>query len=164
MASRLISALDRILATFCVVLCSALVLCVVWQVFSRYVLNDPSTITDELARFLFIWVGLIGAAYGLGQKKHLAIDLLLTKLESSPIKHTVMQIIITLIGLAFTLIIMCYGGGRLVFDIMKAGQISPVLGVEMGLVYLAIPISGFFMLVFLIRDLFNEFGQLSAKD
>ncbi|WP_040975969.1 TRAP transporter small permease [Necropsobacter massiliensis] len=162
MTNKFISILDRILATFCVVLCSALVLCVVWQVFSRYVLNDPSTVTDELARFLFIWVGLIGAAYGLGQKKHLAIDLLLTKLESSPKKHAALQLIISLIGLAFTLIIMCYGGGRLVLDIMNAGQISPVLGVEMGLVYLAIPISGFFMLVFLLRDLISECRQLLA--
>lgn len=161
--NRLIALLDRILSTLCVVVCSALVVCVVWQVFSRYVLNDPSTVTDELARFLFIWVGLIGTAYGLGQKKHLAIDLLLTRLERQPRKQAVLQLIINLISIFFVVVIMCYGGGRLVIDTINAGQISPVLGIEMGLIYLAIPLSGFFMLVFLIRDISAEFHLLSTK-
>ncbi|HBO37647.1 MAG TPA: TRAP transporter small permease [Pasteurellaceae bacterium] len=162
--NRFIAVLDRILSILCIVVCSLLVICVVWQVFSRYVLNDPSTITDELARFLFIWVGLIGAAYGLGQKKHLAIDLLLMKLERQPKKHAFFQLIISLISIFFVAVIMCYGGGRLVMDTIEAGQISPVLGIEMGLIYLAIPLSGFFMLVFLLRDLSAEFHQLSAKN
>lgn len=162
--SRLISLIDRALATFCVVLCIGLVISVVWQVFSRYILNDPSTVTDELARFLFIWVGLIGAAYGLGQKKHLAIDLLLTKLDSPPRKQTFLQIIINLIGLFFVVVIMIYGGGRLVIDTISSGQISPVLGIQMGLIYLALPMSGFFMLVFLLRDLFTEIYQLSNRN
>ena len=161
--NRFIALLDRILSTLCVVVCSALVVCVVWQVFSRYVLNDPSTVTDELARFLFIWVGLIGAAYGLGQKKHLAIDLLLTRLERQPRKQAVLQLIINLISISFVIVIMCYGGGRLVIDTINAGQISPVLGIEMGLIYSAIPLSGFFMLVFLIRDIAAEFHLLSTK-
>ncbi|WP_439239676.1 TRAP transporter small permease [Lonepinella sp. BR2919] len=162
--TKLINLLDRTLATFCIVLCIGLVISVVWQVFSRYVLNNPSTITDELARFLFIWVGLIGAAYGLGQKKHLAIDLLLSKLETSPTKHNSLKIIINLIGLFFVCVIMIYGGGRLAAETLSSGQISPVLGIQMGLVYLALPMSGFFMAVFLLRDLVSEIHQLSVKN
>lgn len=162
--ARILSLLDRLLATFCVVLCIGLVISVTWQVFSRYVLNDPSTVTDELARFLFIWVGLIGAAYGVGQKKHLAIDLLLTKLEAQPKKYAFLKTIIHLIGLFFVTVIMVYGGGRLVIDTINAGQISPVLGIQMGLVYLALPMSGFFMLVYLLRDLFAELRQLSGQN
>ncbi|WP_439235136.1 TRAP transporter small permease [Lonepinella koalarum] len=161
--SKLINLLDRTLATFCVVLCIGLVVSVVWQVFSRYVLNNPSTITDELARFLFIWVGLIGAAYGLGQKKHLAIDLLLSKLEASPKKYNTLQIVINLVGVFFVCVIMIYGGGRLVLDTLNSGQISPVLGIQMGLIYLALPMSGFFMFVFLLRDLLAEIRQFSTQ-
>ncbi|TRC47751.1 TRAP transporter small permease, partial [Mannheimia haemolytica] len=43
---------------------------------------------------------------------------------------------------------------KLVNDTINAGQVSPVLGVQMGLIYSAIPLSGFFMLVYVIRDLF----------
>ncbi len=152
---KFISIIDKILSTLCTLLSVMLVISVIWQVFSRFVLNEPNTYTDELARFAFIWVGLIGAAYALGQKKHLAIGLLATKLESSPIKHKRLNLIINVITLCFVILIMCYGGLKLVNDTLAVGQISPVLGIEMGLIYAAIPLSGFFMLIYTIRDLFN---------
>ncbi len=159
-----ISLLNRILATFCIVLCIGLVISVVWQVFSRYILNAPSAFTDETARFLFIWVGLVGAAYGLGKKKHLAIDLLLMKFEASPKKQALLQFIINSVSIFFVVVIMCYGGMKLVLDTIEAGQISPVLGIQMGLVYLALPVSGFFMLIFLARDLIADIRQLSGQN
>ncbi|HGO5857377.1 TPA: TRAP transporter small permease [Mannheimia haemolytica] len=152
--NNFVSKIDKVLSALCVVISILLVVCVVWQVFSRFILKDPSVYTDELARFSFIWVGLIGAAYAFGQKKHLAIDLLATKLESSPDKLKRLNFIVNLISLCFIALIMCYGGLKLVNDTINAGQVSPVLGVEMGLVYSAIPLSGFFMLVYVIRDLF----------
>ena len=60
--NRIKLAVDRTIAAFSVAVMIALVVCVVWQVFSRYVLNQPSTLTDELARFLMIW----GRAAGCG--------------------------------------------------------------------------------------------------
>lgn len=162
--NKLVTSLERVLATFCVVLCIGLVISVVWQVFSRYVLNAPSAFTDETARFLFIWVGLVGAAYGLGKKKHLAIDLLLMKLETAPKKQALLQLIINVISIFFIVVIMCYGGTKLVLDTLDAGQISPVLGIQMGLVYLALPVSGFFMLIFLARDLIADIRQLSTQN
>jgi TRAP-type C4-dicarboxylate transport system permease small subunit len=130
----------------------ALVACVVWQVFSRYVLGAPSTSTDEMARFLFIWVGLLGAAFTLGQKKHLAMDFMLLALDGR--KKATLQLLITLIGLFFAVVIMVFGGGSLVLKTLSVGQISPVLGLEMGWVYSAIPISGVCMILYLLRDLF----------
>lgn len=158
---KFINLINKILSTMCVILCSVLVCCVVWQVFSRYILNTPSTYTDEMARFLFIWVGLIGAAYALGKKKHLAIDLLATKLETDPKKQCLLNLFINLVGIAFSTIIMCYGGLKLVQDTIAHGQISPVLGIEMGLVYMAIPISGIFMLIYLIRDVLDNVKMIS---
>ena len=149
--TKFIHVLDRILSTFCVTLMVTLVACVVWQVFSRYVLGAPSTSTDELARFLFIWVGLLGAAFTLGKKKHLAMDFMLLTLEGR--KKAILQMLITLIGLFFAVVIMAFGGGSLVLKTLSNGQLSPVLGLEMGWVYAAIPISGGCMILYLLRDL-----------
>jgi TRAP-type C4-dicarboxylate transport system permease small subunit len=149
---KLISVMDKSLSMFCVSLSSFLVVCVVWQVFSRYVLNAPSTMTDEMARFLFIWVGLMGAAYTLGKKRHLAIDLLSMKLEDNPAKQASLHLVINIISLFFAAIIMIYGGGSLMLKTLSTGQVSPALGVEMGHVYAAIPLSGLFMLVYLVDD------------
>lgn len=149
--TKFIGVVDRILSTVCVTLMVILVVCVVWQVFSRYVLGAPSTSTDEMARFLFIWVGLLGAAYTLGQKKHLAMDFMLLALEGQ--KKVALQLVITSIGMFFAVVIMLFGGGSLVLKTLSVGQISPVLGWEMGWVYSAIPISGGCMILYLIRDL-----------
>ena len=72
--------IDRLLAGFTVAVMAMLVVCVVWQVFSRYVLAQPSTMTDEIARFSMIWVGLLGAAYATGKRRHLSIDLFVSDL------------------------------------------------------------------------------------
>jgi TRAP-type C4-dicarboxylate transport system permease small subunit len=150
--TKFIRVVDHILSTVCVTLMVALVACVVWQVFSRYVLGAPSTSTDEMARFLFIWVGLLGAAFTLGKKKHLAMDFMLLTLEGR--KKAILQLGITLIGLFFAVVIMVFGGGSLVLKTLSVGQISPVLGLEMGWVYSAIPISGVCMILYLVRDIF----------
>ena len=71
--------LNRVLEVFLVFLVSILVIDVLWQVFSRYLLSSPSSFTDELAGFLLIWVGVLGAAYVAGRQEHLAIDILLQK-------------------------------------------------------------------------------------
>ena len=154
--NRFILIMDKILSTLCVVLSSFLVCCVVWQVMSRYILNAPSTYTDEIARFLFIWVGLVGAAYALGKKKHLAIDLLAIKLENSPINQSRLFLVINLISIAFSAM-------NLVLDTFSNGQISPVLGIQMGLVYFAIPLSGFFMLIYLIRDVYENLKTITSN-
>lgn len=158
--NTIIRMLNRGLSLFCISLSSVLVACVVWQVFSRYVLNTPSTTTDEVARFLFIWVGLMGAAYTLGQKRHLAIDLLEQMIERSPLKHAILRLLIDIISLCFASIILILGGTNLVTQTLISGQISPALGMQMGLVYLAIPLCGIFMLIYLINDILVNLAKI----
>ena len=65
---RLRNKIDKILYVFLAIIMAILVLDVLWQVASRYLFNSPSSFTDELAGFLLIWVGLLGAAYGTGTR------------------------------------------------------------------------------------------------
>jgi TRAP-type C4-dicarboxylate transport system permease small subunit len=131
---------DRVLERIVVVAMGALVLDVLWQVFTRFVLSDPSSFTEELARYLLIWVGLLGAAYAAGRNMHLALDLLQTKLSGQ--KARVMQIVIELIVLAFAVAVLLVGGSRLVYVMLRLGQTSPALGIALGYVYAVVPISG----------------------
>ena len=110
--NRIKLAVDRTIAAFSVAVMIALVVCVVWQVFSRYVLNQPSTLTDELARFLMIWVGLLGAAYTVGAQRHLAIDLLTMTL--SPRRQALFSVIINLLILLFAGAVIVTGGVKLI--------------------------------------------------
>ena len=144
----LITAVNRLLAGLVIFLSCALVACVVWQVVSRYLLGDPSTITDELARYLFMWTGLIGAAYTTGQKKHLSINLLTAKLTGY--RKLLSELVIESATIIFATAIMIYGGGKLFLKILAMGQISPALGMPMGFVYLAIPVAGTLILFYSI--------------
>jgi len=83
---------DKAIAGFAILVMGMLVVCVVWQVFSRYVLSQPSTMTDEIARFSMIWVGLLGAAYTVGAQRHLSIDLFTHNLSGR--KKLVNQILV----------------------------------------------------------------------
>ncbi|MDP8170681.1 TRAP transporter small permease [Pasteurella skyensis] len=156
---KTVKLVNQLLAWFSVILSVVLVICVVWQVISRYVLGAPSIVTDELARFLFMWVGLIGAAYATGAKRHLAIDLLLLKLKKT--KKRLLEVIILLVMCFFAGYILIYGGSQLAWDTHLTGQVSPSLQIDMGLVYLCLPISGTLMLFYLVVELIQKFTHTS---
>lgn len=146
--------IDRVIEIFLVALMSLLVLDVLWQVFSRYVLTNPSSFTDELAGFLLIWVGLLGAAYVAGKNEHLAIDLLLRKLKGK--KQRRLQIIINLIVGLFALFVMCIGGTWLVYTRFYLGVNSAALALPLGYVYFIVPISGILILYYSVDNIFNK--------
>ncbi len=50
-----------------------------WQIFSRWILKNPSTFTDEFLRYVLIWASMIGSAYCFYTDQHLALDLLKSK-------------------------------------------------------------------------------------
>ena len=132
--------IDKALEWMLVFLMSILVLDVLWQVTSRYILNAPSSYTDELAGFLLIWVGLFGAAYVAGKREHLAIDLLL---QRSPEKRKLkLEIIISVLVILFALVVMVVGGSWLVYTRFYLSVKSAALGLPLGVVYLVLPISG----------------------
>ncbi len=150
---RLKLAIDHLLGAVVAALMAALVLDVLWQVFTRFVMRDPSSFTDELARYLLVWVGLLGAAYCAGQKLHLAIDLFPSRLTGRP-RHLV-EIAIQSAILVFAVAVMVVGGARLVGLTLLLGQTSAALQIPLGAVYTVLPLSGvliaFYAVVFILE-------------
>lgn len=146
--------IDKILGTLLIILMIILVLDVVWQVAARYLVKSPSSFTDELARFLLMWVGLFGAAYAHGKKRHLAIDILPSKLSGK--KKINLLIFINVMVILFALTVLVIGGIRLVYITLTLDQISPALRIPLGYVYLSLPLSGLFMIYYGILDIFKK--------
>lgn len=138
--------IDKIISNVSIIVMVLLVICVIWQVFSRYILKSPSTITDEIARFSMIWVGLLGASYTVGLQKHLSIDLFTHRL--SPKKKFISNIFINICIFIFSLTVMIFGGLTLVLNVYNTGQISPSMQIPMSYIYIAIPFSGILMLLY----------------
>ncbi len=146
--------IDKIIEVVLVALMSILVIDVLWQVFSRYVLTAPSSFTDELAGFLLIWVGLLGAAYVAGKNEHLAIDLMLQKMKG--IKKRRLQTIINMVVGVFALFVMVFGGCWLVYTRFYLGVNSAALALPLGYVYVIVPISGILIIYYSIDNSINQ--------
>jgi len=104
-----------------------------------------------MARFLFIWVALLGGAYTFGQRRHLAIDLL-PIVTTGATRLLVNGLIIAAVGF-FAGVVMVYGGIDLVGRTLETGQVSPALRLPMGLIYIAIPFSGLCILYYCLTFL-----------
>ena len=81
MLAKIKKILDRSLEVLVTTAMAVLVLDVVWQVFTRYILRNPSDWTEELATYLMIWVGMLGASVALNRGAHLGIDYFTLKLS-----------------------------------------------------------------------------------
>lgn len=137
---------DKALEIILVVLMSSSVLNVLWQVFTRFILRHPSSWTEELARYLLIWIGLLGASYAASKKMHLPIDILLLKLRGKARKLA--ELSIQFFIFIFAVMVMAVGGLRLVALTLKLNQVSAALKIKLGYVYLALPLSGFLIMFY----------------
>ena len=137
---RLVKMLDHLLQGTLVLLMAALVINVIWQVASRYLLGDPSSFTEEVARFLLLWIGLLGGCHAYRTRSHLGLDLISEKLPASG-RHAARGAVL-LVTLLFALVVLVYGGGQLVALTLALKQTSAALGIPMGYVYLVLPLSG----------------------
>lgn len=133
-------AVDRILGWTIALLTAVMVINVLWQVFTRFVLGTPSSFTEEAARYMMVWVGLLGAAYASGQKAHLSLDLITAHLQGA--KKRASDLFVNSVVLLFALGAMVGGGGRLVWIQLSLGQQSAALQVKLGYVYLVVPLAG----------------------
>ncbi|MEP0357163.1 TRAP transporter small permease [Paraglaciecola sp.] len=126
---------------------------VCWQVFSRYVLAEPSSITEELSRFLLIWLTVLGAAYAYRKRSHLGLDIIYN--QGTALQRKVMYLMIHMSIALFALCVMVFGGIRLVLMTYELGQKSAVMGIDIGLVYMVLPISGLLILIYALNFMFS---------
>ena len=118
--------------------------------------------TEELAIVMLIWVALLGAAVALGRGSHLGIDYFVGKL---PVRiRLVTEIFVFLCVAVFSFCVMILGGIDLVTTTLQLNQLSPVLGgllgIEYGYVYLVVPISGFFLVLYSVIGLVERATKL----
>ncbi|MCP4978695.1 MAG: TRAP transporter small permease [Maribacter sp.] len=145
--------LDTILSSTLVLIMSVMVINVLWQVFTRYVTGDPSAFTDELARYLMIWIGVLGAAYVSGRNLHVAIDILPSR--AKPKTRKKLKILVAVLIILFVFFAFIIGGSRLVYISYILGQQSPALRIPLAVVYFILPISGLLIMYYKIADLKN---------
>ena len=148
---------DRALAVFLVTLMGVMVVTVSWQVATRYLLNSPSSYTEELATYLLIWISLLGAAYALRKRAHLGIDIVVRRMNAR--KQRQARVLAYGVIIVFSLAAFVFGGGYLVYVTLDLNQLSAAFQVPIGYVYTVLPISGLLMVYYsgvAIRELYHS--------
>jgi len=128
-----------------------LVVDVVWGVFTRYALGEQAKWSEELARFLLVWVALLGGALAFRTKAHLGVDYFVNQLHPDARKLT--AVAADLVVLFFAVAVLLLGGTSVVREALALEQTTPALGWKMGYVYLALPISGFFVVLYTVDNI-----------
>ncbi|SFM09913.1 TRAP transporter small permease [Salibacterium qingdaonense] len=132
---------DKLLFGINVLLLVTMTVLSIYQVFTRYFLDVPSTISEEMVRFLLIWFALFTTAYVFGQQKHIAITVLLQRFTER------MQLVIFKLIQVFWFLLstgsLIIGG--IILITYTTQETSAALGISMMYVYLALPLSGLFM-------------------
>lgn len=146
--------IDSILEKVVLLILVIMLFSVVWQVFSRFVLRAPSTITDEVSSFSLIWVGLLGAAYASGKNLHLAIDLIPENIVKK--RQSLFNGIVFISIAVFAFSVMIIGGARLCQLSFQFGQTSATLEIPLGFIYLVVPVSGILICYYSIDTLLNQ--------
>lgn len=146
MLAKAVRVIDAAFQILLATLMAVMVVCVTWQIVSRYVLDDPSSWTEELARFLLVWIGLLGGSYAFRKRMHLGLDLLAERLSgrSLVIQHRIVNFAV--ISFAATVLV---GGGALLIDLTyDLRQYSPALGIPMAYVYVCLPLAGIMLIIY----------------
>lgn len=128
--------IEKMICVFCLALMSFII---VIQVFFRYVLNNSLSWSEELARYLFIWLIYIGISYGVKTDKHICVDAVYAMMPKKVKKPYAMIGYVLFLLFAVMLI---YYGVIVVNMQITTGQVSPATGIPMQYVYVA-PVVGF---------------------
>ena len=126
-----------------------MVLLVLWQAVARYLLNNPSSFSEALTRYLFVWLVLITSTYAFGSRDHMYIAALNDKLKGKT--KTTVNILIEALTILFAGCVMVYGGS--IITRMQMVSLDSSLHIPMGVVYGVIPVCGVLIVFYCIITL-----------
>lgn len=140
--------IDKIMEYLCILIVLLMCILVTYQVVTRYVFDNPSAVSEILSRYLFIWLILFGGAYVFGLREHMSISFVKLKLPKKI--QIYLDMFSELIIVIFSSSIMILGGYSITTRQML--QMDSSLQLPIGVIYMAIPISGVIMLFYFIYN------------
>ncbi len=152
--------LDKSLMVFCVFLFMMMTVVGTYQIVTRYFFNSPSTISEELITYSFTWLSILAAAYVFGTRGHLCMAFVYGKFTGA--KRVYLDIFSELLVILTAVPLLCYGGYVMAAENMN--QLTASLGVNMGLMYAVLPLSGILITIYGLLNLCDMFKKLSSPD
>ncbi|UAT31531.1 TRAP transporter small permease [Bacillus badius] len=126
-----------------------IIILVFTQVVFRYLISSSLGWSEELSRYVLIWIAWISAAYSVRTQKHIRVELI-KNICNEPLRK-IIELIALILWFFFALFLVA-NGTQLILNIHGTGQVSPSNGIPMWIVYLAVPIGGSMMALRLIQQ------------
>ncbi|MEG1311409.1 MAG: TRAP transporter small permease [Romboutsia sp.] len=154
--------INKTLELVCMILLAFMVILGTWQIITRYVLNNPSTVSEDLLIFSFVWMALLGSSYVFGKRDHMTMVFFKEKFQGKdPKRKIALDIFAELVVIVFSALVLVLGGVQI--SNLAMGQISPALGIPMGYIYLALPLSGVITIIYNILNLVDIKNDISKS-
>ena len=139
----------------------AMVLLTCWQVLTRYVLQNPSTWSEELVGYLFAWMSLLGASLVTCERGHMNIPIIVERF-SEPIQK-LLNCLGEVIAFLFSAMILVFGGAQI--TTLAMGQMTSSLGVPIGIFYIVLPLCGVLNMIYTVLNIINIIqGRTEEKE
>lgn len=129
----------------------AMVVLTCWQVFTRYILQNPSTWSEELVGYLFAWMSLFGASIVTSERGHMNIPILVERCK--PNVQKLLNCFGELVAFGFSAVILVYGGVQITS--LAMGQMTSSLGVAIGIFYVALPVCGVLNIIYTVLNMID---------
>ena len=127
----------------------AMVILTCWQVLTRYVLQNPSTWSEELVGYLFAWMSLMGASLVTCERGHMNIPIVVERFHEGGQK--VLLCLGELIAFLFSAVILVFGGVQITS--LAMGQMTSSLGVPIGIFYVVLPLCGILNMIYTVLNI-----------
>ena len=148
------SLIGKLITGFLGALLASMVAAVAWQVLSRYVLNTPSSFSEEFLRFSLIWLGLIGAGYCFVHNRHLNLPLLT---DALPLRGQCFFLFFNaLLCLVFGAFLIVGGWSSLLNNM---NQTTPMLKIPMGALQSVVVVCGVMICVTQVSRIWSTLKQ-----
>lgn len=156
------TALIRSLSVLCALIFAVLVCDVLLGVFTRQVLNAQPAWTEELARFLLVWLALLGGVLAYAGDHHLGVDVLVSRLRPTDQKITIIASHLLVLG--FSVAVLMIGGQQLFQNRWESEQMLPSLGIRKAWFYLVLPLGGTLISFLAIGKIINVLRAQPDKE
>lgn len=152
--------LNRILSGAVASLLAFMSLLTIYQVFMRYIMKNPSTMSEDILSYSFVWISLLAAALVFGERDHMNLTFFLDK--GSPIVKLLLSLLSEILVMVIAIGVLLTGG--MSFMSVGAIQVSPTLGITMDIVYVILPVSGILIILFNLINMAELIAAYRTKE
>ena len=143
--------LDKILEVACILIFGIMTILVVYQVVTRYVFQSPSSWSESVVTYGFIWLAMLGGAYVFGKRDHMRMVFFIERFNKNV--QARVGIITEIVVLLFAVGVLISGGAYIA--VLSITQTTPALGISMGYIYMVLPVCGIITAIYSVLNIFD---------